>query len=73
MLNPIGEVGEVAVSVELGGFTSAASEAAQAHPLPELSASLPLRLVHDAMLEPSSAVLYQHPDNKVRKMCSVLT
>ncbi|XP_069952997.1 nuclear pore membrane glycoprotein 210, partial [Cherax quadricarinatus] len=65
MLNPIGEVGEVIVGVKLTGFNKLASEAAIQHTLSSLSASLPLRLVQDAMLKPPSAVLYQHKDNKL--------
>ncbi|XP_042211678.1 nuclear pore membrane glycoprotein 210-like isoform X2 [Homarus americanus] len=65
MLKPTGEVGEVLVSVMLTGFNKFVSEAARQHPLPSLSASLPLKLVQDAVLEPSSAVLYQHEDNKL--------
>nr|XP_045612932.1 nuclear pore membrane glycoprotein 210-like isoform X2 [Procambarus clarkii] len=65
MLTPTGEVGEVVVGVKLAGFNKVASKEASQHTLPLLSASLPLKLVQDAVLRPSSAILYQHKDNKL--------
>ncbi|XP_071543821.1 nuclear pore membrane glycoprotein 210 [Panulirus ornatus] len=65
VLNPVGEVGEVLVGVKLMGFNKMVSEVAGQQTVHLLSASLLLNLVQDVVLEPSSAILYQHKDNKL--------
>ncbi|XP_063610154.1 nuclear pore membrane glycoprotein 210-like [Penaeus indicus] len=62
-LEPTGQVGEVVVSVKLNGYNKFVSQTSRQHPVPSLSASLPVKLVQDAVLNPSHAVLYQHKDN----------
>lgn len=65
ILEPAGQVGEVVVTVKLHGYNKFVSQASRQHPVPDLSASLPIKLVKDAVLDPSHAILYKHKDNLV--------
>ncbi|XP_068200875.1 nuclear pore membrane glycoprotein 210 [Palaemon carinicauda] len=62
-LQPVGEVGELVVSVKVDGYVKGVSKVVQQHIPPSLKASLPLRLVQDAVLKPSSSVLFKHNSN----------
>ncbi|XP_064117078.1 nuclear pore membrane glycoprotein 210-like [Macrobrachium nipponense] len=63
VLHPVGEVGELLVTVKIDGYVKGVSEIVQQHIPPSLKASLPLRLVQDAVLNPPSYVLFRHNSN----------
>ncbi|KAK7069963.1 hypothetical protein SK128_003833 [Halocaridina rubra] len=63
VLKPEGEIGELVVSVRIISYGTGVSDNVQQHTLPNLKASLPVRFVEDAILQPSSAVLYRHKAN----------
>ena len=64
VLHPVGVVGDLTVNVMIDGYEKGISGAIQTIPS-SLKASLPLKLVNDAVLRPSSAVLFRHKANLV--------